>query len=148
MQKIDEYLLEMIDKGGSDLHLCSTLPPKIRVHGVLEALPAAPISQDDMFNLLQEICPENKWEWYLSNLDQDLAYEIPGVARFRVNFLFNHYGPGAVLRLIPTKILSIDQLKLPSSAGNLRVHPRPGSGHHADRQRQVNDAGCHDRLYQ
>jgi twitching motility protein PilT len=119
MPKIDEYLLEMIDKGGSDLHLCSTLPPKIRVHGVLEALPAAPISQDDMFNLLQEICPENKWEWYLSNLDQDLAYEIPGVARFRVN-----------------------------SAGNLRVHPRPGSGHRPDRQRQVNDAGCHDRLYQ
>ena len=113
MPKIDEYLITMIDKGGSDLHLCSTLPPKIRVHGILEALPVPPIPADDMRELLHEICPENKWEWYLSNLDQDLAYEIPGKARFRVNFLFNHYGPGGVLRVIPTKILSIDQLKLP-----------------------------------
>ena len=114
MPKIDEYLITMIDKGGSDLHLCATLPPKIRVHGVLEALPVPSINADEMRGLLREICPENKWDWYESNLDQDLAYEIPGKARFRVNFLFNHFGPGAVLRVIPTKILSIDQLKLPA----------------------------------
>ena len=91
MAKIDEFLRTMIESKGSDLHLCSCQPPKIRVHGDLQALPVPPISPDEMRGILKEICPDNKWEWYETNLDQDLAYEIPGLARFRVNFLNNHF---------------------------------------------------------
>lgn len=114
MAKIDEFLKTMIDKGGSDLHLCSTLPPKIRVHGELEPLPVPPLSKEDMRALMKEIAPESKWSWFEENLDQDFAYEIPNVARFRVNYLNNHFGPGAVLRIIPTRIKTIDELKLPA----------------------------------
>ncbi|MBR0458288.1 MAG: type IV pilus twitching motility protein PilT [Victivallales bacterium] len=113
MAKLDVFLRTLIEAGGSDLHLCSTFPPKIRVHGALEALEVPPIQPDEMLTLLEEICPPEKWKWYLENKDQDLAYEIPGLARFRVNFMNNYYGPGAVLRVIPTKILTIDELKLP-----------------------------------
>ena len=113
MPKIDEFLRELIAKGGSDLHLCSTLPPKIRVHGQLEALPVPPISPEEMTAILKEIAPPAKWEWFLKNLDQDFAYEIKDTARFRVNYMNNHFGPGAVLRIIPTHIQTIDELHLP-----------------------------------
>ncbi|MBQ9367634.1 MAG: type IV pilus twitching motility protein PilT [Victivallales bacterium] len=113
MAKIDEFLRTMIENKGSDLHLCSCQPPKIRVHGDLQALDVPPIPPEEMRDILKEICSESKWEWYEKNLDQDFAYEIPGLARFRVNYLNNHFGPAAVLRVIPTKILTIDDLHLP-----------------------------------
>ena len=113
MAKIDEFLRALVEQGGSDLHLCSTQPPKIRVHGSLEALPVPPIPPEEMEAILKEITPEAKWNWYKSNLDEDFAYELTGVARFRVNYMNNYFGPGAVLRVIPTKILTIDDLHLP-----------------------------------
>ena len=113
MARIDDFLLAMVERGGSDLHLCSGLPPKIRVHGDLEPLDEPPITADEMAGILHEVCPEEKWEWYNENRDQDFAYEIRNVARFRVNYMFNHFGPGAVLRVIPTKILTLDDLHLP-----------------------------------
>lgn len=114
MAKIDNFLRTMIDKHGSDLHLCSTLPPKIRVHGELEPLPVPAISSEEMTEVLREIAPDSKWEWFVENLDQDFAYEIPKLARFRVNYMNNQFGPGAVLRVIPTRIQTIDELKLPA----------------------------------
>ena len=113
MAKIDEFLLAMMERKGSDLHLCSTQPPKIRVHGDLEPLPVPAISSEEMYGILKEIASDGKWSWFEENLDQDFAYEIPGVARFRVNYLNNHFGPGAVLRIIPTRIQTIDELHLP-----------------------------------
>jgi len=114
MAKINEFLRKMIEKGASDLHLCSSLPPKIRVHGQLEPLEGEPpIPADLMLQYMEEICPKPKWEWYLSNLDCDFAHEIRGLARFRVNYMNNHFGPGTVMRVIPTKILSIEDLKMP-----------------------------------
>ena len=66
-----------------------------------------------MLGIMEEIATHEKWSWFLENKDQDFAYEIPGLARFRVNFMYNHFGPGAVLRIIPTNIKTIDDLKLP-----------------------------------
>jgi twitching motility protein PilT len=62
---------------------------------------------------LKEICPARKWQDFLDRKDLDLAHEIPGTARFRANFLYNHWGQGAVFRQIPSKILSFEQLNLP-----------------------------------
>ena len=111
--RIDAFLRTMVEQQGSDLHLTSGQPPKIRVHGNLEPLSVPPISAEEMMGLLQECCPPVKWEWFLENKDMDYAYEVEGVARFRVNYLFNQFGPGAVLRQIPTKILTIEELGLP-----------------------------------
>lgn len=113
MARIDEFLIQLIEHDGSDLHLCTGLPPKIRVHGRLEPLNDTPIEADEMLEILREPCPPERWEVYEDNLDMDYAYELEGRARFRVNYMFNHFGPAAVMRLIPTTILSFDQLGLP-----------------------------------
>ena len=115
MAKLDDLLRTMVESNGSDLHLCSTLPPKIRVHGTLMPIEGeAPISPDEMTRILKEVAPEQRWNWYVENKDMDYAYEIPGLARFRVNYMNNYFGPGAVLRVIPTKIKTIDEMHLPA----------------------------------
>lgn len=113
MAKIDEFLTAMLNKKGSDLHLITDLPAKIRVHGRLEPLTDYPIDTDTMRGLLSEICPQSRWERYLSYRDLDFAHEIPGVARFRCNYLYNYFGQAAVFRQIPSKILTLEDLKLP-----------------------------------
>ncbi|MFA6815682.1 MAG: type IV pilus twitching motility protein PilT [Lentisphaeria bacterium] len=114
MARLDEFLRKMVSLGGSDLHLCSTLPPKTRIHGNLAPLPGEkPISAEEMKNILKEAAPRSKWRAFVKNFDMDYAYVIPGLARFRSNYLVNHFGPAAVFRVIPTKILTIEQLKLP-----------------------------------
>jgi twitching motility protein PilT len=124
MAKIDEFLKSLMERKGSDLHLCSDLPPKIRVHGRLEALEKQPaIPPEQMRDILHEICPEEKWQHYCTNLDMDFAYELRGLARFRVNYMHNHYGPGAVLRIIPTKILTIEDLNLPLVLKEICAYP-------------------------
>jgi twitching motility protein PilT len=113
MPAIDSLLRTMLERGGSDLHLAVGLPPKARISGSLVPLNETPIDETGMKNLLREICPENRWADFLERHDLDLAYEIPGLARFRANFLCNHWGIGAVLRQIPGKILTFNDLKLP-----------------------------------
>ena len=113
MAILDDYLGAMMDVEGSDLHLCVGLAPKIRIHGELEELDEPPMTKELINQVLQEICPPEKWEFFLENRDLDFAYEIRDVARFRSNFFFNHFGAGAVFRIIPTKIQTIEDLNLP-----------------------------------
>jgi twitching motility protein PilT len=119
MAAIDSLLRTMLDQGGSDLHLTVGLPPKARISGSLRPIGEKPIDAAAMEALLKEICPEKRWADYLDRKDLDLAHEIPGIARFRANFLYNHWGQAAVLRQIPVKILSFDELKLPESIKKL-----------------------------
>ncbi len=113
MALIDQYLIEMLDRGGSDLHLMIGQPIKARVQGALEDLTDEPITPDFMLEMLKEITPPKRWEHYRKHNDLDFAHEIPEVARFRTNLLRNYWGMAAVLRQIPTKILTIEDLKLP-----------------------------------
>lgn len=114
MASIDEYLRTMVGIKGSDLHLQTGLPPRIRVHGQLEPIESEPvISADAMETLLHAICPEERWLRYREVNDLDFAYEIKGLARFRASYLRTHFGMGAVFRQIPSKILTMDDLKCP-----------------------------------
>ncbi|HWA87299.1 MAG TPA: ATPase, T2SS/T4P/T4SS family, partial [Opitutus sp.] len=113
MPVIDTLLRTMLDKGGSDLHLTVGLPPKSRISGSLVPIGDTPLDPPTMERYLKEICPEKRWADYLERHDLDLAHEVPGLARFRGNFLYNHWGQAAVFRQIPAKILSFDQLNLP-----------------------------------
>jgi twitching motility protein PilT len=119
MAEIDQLLRTMLEKGGSDLHLTIGLPPKARISGSLVALEDSPMEAATMENLLKELVPERRWNDFLQRKDLDLAHEIPGLARFRGNFLYNHWGQGAVFRQIPAKILSFDDLKLPEALKKL-----------------------------
>jgi twitching motility protein PilT len=120
MHAIDQMLRAMRDRNGSDLHLMVGLPPRARVSGSLITLGDFPVlTAETMEPLLKEICPPHRWEHYLAHNDMDFAYEIPDLARFRVNYLVNAWGRGAVLRQIPSKILSFDDLGLPESIKKL-----------------------------
>ena len=119
MAAIDALLRATLDRGGSDLHLTIGLPAKARISGSLVPLPGPPIEAAAMQRLLKEICPDNRWTDFLERHDLDMAYEIPGLARFRCNYLFNHWGMAAVFREIPVKILSFDTLKLPQTLKKL-----------------------------
>ncbi|MDD5699019.1 MAG: PilT/PilU family type 4a pilus ATPase [Victivallaceae bacterium] len=113
MAVIDKYLTEMLDKGGSDLHLSISQPPKIRVSGDLQPLEHSAIDAPKMEALLHEICLESRWQRFLETHDLDFAHEIPGIARFRSNYLYNHFGMAAVFRQIPTRIATLNEMNLP-----------------------------------
>jgi twitching motility protein PilT len=115
MATIDRLLSELLRRGGSDLHLSVGLPPRGRVSGDLQPLESEPLNQATIEPLLHEICPERRWQHYRENCDLDFAYEVPGLARFRCNYLHNHWGMAAVLRQIPSRILTFEQLALPEA---------------------------------
>jgi twitching motility protein PilT len=119
MAALDSLLRQMIEQGGSDLHLTVGLPPKIRASGSLAPLNDKPVDAKTMESLLREICPPRRWAEFLERKDLDLAHEIPGVSRFRGNFLYNYWGQAAVFRQIPAKILSFEELKLPEALKKL-----------------------------
>ena len=111
---INGYLRRMLEIGGSDLHLSVGYPPKARIHGNMQILEDDVLDADRMYRIMQEICyPPQRWDTYLAEHDLDFAHEIPGLARFRCNYLYNYHGMGCVLRQIPSVIQTIDELNLP-----------------------------------
>lgn len=114
MAKIDELFRAMVDRGASDLHLISGLPPAMRINGELERTEGrGPLDEQELKELLYEITPSPKKEQFELNGDADFGYEIPGVARFRANLFNQKYGCGAVFRKIPSKVLTAEELGLP-----------------------------------
>ena len=114
MARIDEFFRYLIANKGSDLHLSEGQPPKIRAHGTVSAIPDQPIlAGEDFKNLLAEICDPAAFEKYLAAGDLDFAYEMDENSRFRCNYLKQQNGLGAVFRLIPTEIASLESLGVP-----------------------------------
>ena len=111
---INHYLRQMLELGGSDLHLSINFPAKARIHGGIQCLDDEVITPEKMEHLMQEICfPEYRWTNFLNTHDLDFAHEIPGLARFRCNYFYNYHGMGCILRQIPSKILTLEDLHLP-----------------------------------
>jgi twitching motility protein PilT len=104
----------MCQQKASDLHLAVGLPPMIRKDGHMQPLdPAAPILDLNLVTrLLDPITPDKNRQEFAEKHDTDFAYEIPGLARFRANRFMDRKGPGAVFRVIPTEILTAEQLGL------------------------------------
>jgi twitching motility protein PilT len=119
MAEIDTLLRTMVERGGSDLHIMVGQPPKARISGSIIPIADQPLNAAAIEMLLKEIVPERRWKDFLEHRDLDLAHEISGFARFRGNFLYNHWGQAAVFRQIPAKILSFDELKLPEAIKKL-----------------------------
>jgi len=119
MIDLDTLLIDMLDRGGSDLHLSVGAPPKTRVHGTIQALRDQPASEAEIEAMLQAVSPAHRWADFLNTGDADLAHEIPGKARFRMNLFKNSWGIAAVLRQIPSHIASVDELNLPDTLKEL-----------------------------
>jgi twitching motility protein PilT len=113
MQKIDRFLRLMNDHGASDFHLTVGRPPMLRASGTMETIRYRVISETDFTELLEPVTPQRLWTEFQKSGDIDFSYEIPGMNRYRVNVFRQQRGAGAVFRVIPTKILTIEQLGLP-----------------------------------
>ena len=113
MPIIDNYFHRLIEMGGSDLHLSQGQPPKIRVHGSIKPIDDVILTKETMEAMMREICEPRAWDRYVEKGDLDFAYEMDADHRFRCNFLRQQYGYGAVFRIIPTKIASLEQLGIP-----------------------------------
>jgi len=113
MQKIDRFLKLMNDHGASDFHLTVGRPPMLRAAGAMETIRYRTLSEADFIDMMRAVTPQRLWEEWVRSGDADFSYEVPGVARYRVNIFRQQRGAGAVFRVIPTKIMTIDQLGLP-----------------------------------
>jgi twitching motility protein PilT len=119
--QIDGLFRLMCEAGASDLHLSVGVPPLIRKDGGMQPLdPAAPVlDADTVVRLLDPITPEKNKHEFSERHDTDFAYEIRGLARFRANIFMDRKGKGAVFRVIPSKILTAEQLGLSPAILNL-----------------------------
>ena len=113
MAQIDQFLKVLVEQEGSDLHLATGSPPVMRVHGQMTKLKFRELTPGDTEKLVYEIMEESWRMRFLDSQDLDFAYEIEGLARFRVNVFWQRKGLAAVLRTIPSKILTADDLGLP-----------------------------------
>lgn len=113
MAYIDDFFRALIECGASDLHLAEGQPPKVRRNGDIVPIREEPLTRDEMAFMLSEICTPQKWEKYEESGDLDFAYQMDEQSRFRCNYLKQANGYGAVFRLIPTKILTLEQLNVP-----------------------------------
>ncbi len=113
MAYIDQFFKILIESGASDLHLAEGEPPKVRRHGEILSIRDEVITRDEATYMLSEICSPQRWEDFERTGDLDFAYEMDEDSRFRCNFLKQSNGYGAVFRLIPTKIATLDELGVP-----------------------------------
>ncbi|HEX4086398.1 MAG TPA: type IV pilus twitching motility protein PilT [Chthoniobacteraceae bacterium] len=113
MARIDTFFKFMMEQKASDLHLSTGNQPMLRIHGDLVRIDAPPLESDDLKALVYEIAPETKIKTFEETGDVDFGYEYPGFARYRANFLNQKNGIAAVFRLIPSKVLTMEDLGLP-----------------------------------
>jgi twitching motility protein PilT len=116
---INELLAQLVRRDGSDLHLIAGDPPRMRLNGLLTVVRDSPLAADDLLQELTKIVPPTAAQLLREHDQADFAYEIDGLARFRVN-VFRHLGGfGAVMRAIPSRAKSLDELGLPEVIGRL-----------------------------
>ena len=109
---ITELLAFSAKQGASDLHLSSGLPPMIRVDGDVRRINLPAMDHKQVHALIYDIMNDKQRKDYEEFLETDFSFEVPGVARFRVNAFNQNRGPGAVFRTIPSKVLTMDDLAM------------------------------------
>jgi twitching motility protein PilT len=111
--RINRFLKLMNDRGASDLHFAVGRPPMLRVQGSMEQIRYRTVKENDLSELVKPITPRHRWQEFEETGDADFSYQVDGVGRFRVNLFRQRRGAGAVFRIIPSKIMTIEQLGLP-----------------------------------
>jgi twitching motility protein PilT len=121
---ITELLAFSVQNDASDLHLSAGSPPLIRVDGDVRKLGVPSLDDKGVNALVYDIMNDRQRKEYEENLECDFSFEIPGLARFRVNAFNQNRGPAAVFRTIPSKILSLDDLGCPDIFREISDTPR------------------------
>ncbi|MBI5923157.1 MAG: type IV pilus twitching motility protein PilT [Betaproteobacteria bacterium] len=149
---ITELLAFVVKNKASDLHLSAGLPPMIRVHGDIRRINLPAMEHKDVHAMIYDIMNDGQRKFYEENLELDFSFAVPDLARFRVNAYVQHRGAAAVLRTIPSKILSLEQLNCPKIFSEIAKTPRglvlvtgpTGSGKSTTLAAMVNDVNEND----
>jgi twitching motility protein PilT len=121
---LDELLETVVENNASDLHMCTGLPPVMRVDGELKAMRYTPITPEVSQRLVYDVLTDDQIQRFETDLELDCSYQLRKVARFRVNVFKDRGTIASALRLIPTKIPTIQQLGLPPVIEKLAARPR------------------------
>lgn len=123
-RRIDALLRLVLEKKASDLHLAVGSPPMIRVDGELERVKWRTLTEEEFVNLIGPIAPPKLFAAWRETGDTDFAYAMGNRARFRVNVFKQEHGPAAVLRMIPPRVLTIEELGTPPQVASVAKVPR------------------------
>ena len=121
---IAQLLAFTVKNGASDLHLSAGLPPMIRVDGDVRRINVDPMNHELVHSMVYDIMNDKQRKAYEEYFETDFSFEIPGLARFRVNAFNHNRGSGAVFRTIPSKILTLEELKAPKIFEEISDTPR------------------------
>lgn len=121
---IAELLEFSVKNNASDLHLSAGLPPMIRVDGDIRRINVPPLAHKEVHSLIYDIMNDKQRRDYEEFLETDFSFALPGVARFRVNAFNQERGAAAVFRTIPSKVLTLEELKAPPFFAELTKKPR------------------------
>ena len=121
---ISELLAFVVKSKASDLHLSAGLPPMIRVHGDIRRINLPSMDHTEVHGMIYDIMNDGQRKHYEENLECDFSFAIPNLARFRVNAFVQNRGAASVMRTIPSKILSLEELKAPKIFEELADQPR------------------------
>jgi twitching motility protein PilT len=144
---IAELLAFSVKNKASDLHLSAGLPPMIRVHGDVRRINVPALEHKDVHGMVYDIMNDSQRKVYEETLEVDFSFEIPNLARFRVNAFNQNRGAGAVFRTIPSKVLTLEDLHAPKIFAEIAKYPRglvlvtgpTGSGKSTTLAAMVND---------
>lgn len=121
---ISDLLAFSVKNKASDLHLSAGLPPMIRVHGDIRKINVPAFDHSQVHDMVYDIMSDGQRKSYEETLECDFSFEIPNLARFRVNAFNHHRGSGAVFRTIPSKILTLEELNCPAIFKEIADTPR------------------------
>lgn len=122
--EIDSLLRTMVESKASDLHLKVGAPPVLRVDGELRPLDQPGLSLAEVEGFLERLASETQQETLRRDLELDLAYSLPGIARFRVNVFFQRGSLSMAIRVVPLQVVTLDALGLPPACKGLSLRPR------------------------
>jgi twitching motility protein PilT len=150
---IDQYLTQVLERNGSDLHFLAGDPARVRQYGELKTITDQPLAAETVKTTLYEIMPKVALERFEAKDGTDFAYAIPGVARFRVNVMRQLNGMGAVFRAIPSKAKTAEELKLPPAvmelckinSGLILVTGKTGSGKSTTLAAMIDDINTREK---
>ena len=121
---ISQLLAFSVKQNASDLHLSAGLPPMIRVDGDMRRINLPAMEHKEVFDLVYDIMNDKQRKAFEEFLETDFSFEIPGLARFRVNAFNQNRGAGAVFRTIPSEVLTLEDLRAPKIFQDIADYPR------------------------
>ncbi|MDR0480704.1 MAG: twitching motility protein PilT, partial [Gallionellaceae bacterium] len=121
---ITELLAFGVKNKASDLHLSAGMPPMIRVNGDIRKINLPPMEHKEVYAMVYDIMNDGQRKYYEEHKEIDFSFEVPNLARFRVNAFVQQRGAGAAMRTIPSQIMTLDDLKAPKIFADIADQPR------------------------